>query len=247
MKNIKGFYDFVNESEPGGGFLSTLGSIITGGKEEKNITPPSNPSLVTTPQKNYGYTKPGLKQIDDKDLVEKFNFHLIPDEKNNYRSAQITSDVLPEVIKKYGIKNIIRMNGDGGDSKHRPSYPSTSKSEEQKICEENGCTFNFINSHEGYQEGKGYTRSIQKVYDVLSQGNTLIHCAHGQDRTGGMVAAYLLKSGIMKDKDDLWEYTTQYNGWGNLIKKNKFFGSGYDKYADGFYPISQLKKSKWIK
>jgi len=27
-----------------------------------------------------------------------------------------------------------------------------------------------------------------------------------------------------------------------MIKAGKFFGSGYDKYADTFYPIPDLKK-----
>ena len=31
------------------------------------------------------------------------------------------------------------------------------------------------------------------------------------------------------------------------IDKNKFFGTGYDKYADTFYPIDLLKKSQWNK
>ena len=32
-----------------------------------------------------------------------------------------------------------------------------------------------------------------------------------------------------------------------MVNNNNFFGTGYDKYADGFYPISELKKSKWVK
>jgi hypothetical protein len=26
-----------------------------------------------------------------------------------------------------------------------------------------------------------------------------------------------------------------------MIKRGTYFGSGYDKYADGFYPIDELK------
>jgi len=170
-----------------------------------------------------------------------FNFNEIPDKKNNWRSAQITADLLPYVIEKYGIKNVIRMNGDGDDSKHRSKYPETSKSTEEQICKDKGCTFNFINSHDGFKSGEGYAVSIKKTSDILKQGNTLIHCAHGADRTGGMVAAYLKNSGYMTDKDQLWKYTTQYNGWQNRVNNNNFFGSGYDKYADGFYPITDLK------
>ena len=184
------------------------------------------------------------KDIQPEDLKD-FKFAKIPGGQNNWRSAQITADILPSVIKKYGIKNIIRMSGD--DEKHRSKHTKTPKDTERKICEENGCTYHYIDSHSGYKLGKGYTKSIQKTSEVLNKGNTLIHCAHGADRTGGMVGAYLKNNGYMKDKDELWKYTTQFNSWQNLINGNNFFGSGYDKYADGFYPISELKNSKWVK
>ena len=177
--------------------------------------------------------------------LKEFNFHQIPGGSNNWRSAQITADLLPSVIKKYKIKNIIRMSGD--DEKHMGKHTKTSTDTEKKICEENNCTYHFINSHSGFKLGKGYTTSIQKTSDILSKGNTLIHCAHGADRTGGMVGAYLKNKGYMTNKDELWNYTTQYNNWQKMVNNNNFFGTGYDKYADGFYPISELKKSKWVK
>ena len=175
-----------------------------------------------------------------------FKFAKIPGGQNNYRSAQITANILPSVIKKYGIKNIIRMNGDGHDSKHKSTYPETSKSTEERICKENGCTYYYIDSHSGFKAGQGYTQSIQKTNDILNKGNTLIHCAHGADRTGAMVGAYLKNNGYMTDKDELWKYTTQFNGWQSRINSNTFFGSGFDRYADGFYPISDLRNSKWV-
>jgi hypothetical protein len=186
-------------------------------------------------------------EVEDKELSEKFNFHLIPDGKNNYRSAQFTIKELPEVIKKYGIKNIIRLNGDGTDSQHKASYGQTPKSEEERICNELGCKFYFINAHSGYKSGQGYIGTINEVLPILNQGNTLIHCAHGADRTGYLVATHLQKQNIMTNKDDLWSYTTQFNRWQKMVDKDTFFGSGYDKYADGFYPINELSNSKWVK
>ena len=188
-----------------------------------------------------------VPEQEDPKLSEKFNFHLIPDGKNNYRSAQFTLDVYPEIIKKYGIKNIVRMNGDAGDSKHTSSMPETPRSAEEKMCKDLGCNYIFVNAHEGYKEGQGYLQSYNKIAPILKQGNTLIHCTHGADRTGGMVASYLLRNGYAKDKDKLWQYTTQFNNWNDYIKRGRFFGSGYDKYADAFYPISELKNSKWAK
>lgn len=186
-------------------------------------------------------------EVEDAELSEKFNIHLIPDGLNNYRSAQITLDQYPAFLKKYGIKNVIRMNGDGNDSKHKPQFPSTTIAEEKAMCEKEGCNFYNINAHNGYKYGQGYVGSINEILPIMAKGNSLIHCAHGADRTGYIVATHLQKSGKANDRDVLWEYTTQYNGWQGRINKGKFFDSGYDKYADAFYPIDLLKKSKWVK
>lgn len=180
--------------------------------------------------------------VDDSKLEKEFNFHKIPDGKNNYRSAQLTPELIEYVIKKYNIKNIIRLNGDGSDAKHRSSHPITNRDVEKKVCEQNGCNFYPISSHSGYKVGEGYVTSVTKVKSIMDGGNTLIHCAHGADRTGGMVGGYLKRSGIMTNPDELWKYTTQYNSWNSMLNGGRFFGSGYDKYADSFYPISDLKK-----
>ena len=81
--------------------------------------------------------------------LKEFNFHQIPGGSNNWRSAQITAELLPSVIKKYKIKNIIRMSGD--DEKHMGKHTKTSTDTEKKICEENDCTYHFINSHSGFK------------------------------------------------------------------------------------------------
>jgi len=193
-------------------------------------------------------------KVEDAQLSKDFNFFLIPDGLNNYRSAQILKKDLANVIKKYGIKHIIRMNGDDGDSKHKSKYEETTKATEKKICEDNDCEWTFINAHEGYVKGKGYQGSLNKMDTILKQGNTLIHCTHGQDRTGGMVGGYLKRNKHITDLDTLWKYTTEKNGWQQKLTKcglseakGCFFGSGYDKYADTFYPLDLLRKSKWVK
>lgn len=186
-------------------------------------------------------------QKTDPELSKNKNFHLIPDGKNNFRSAQIPANQLPYVIKKYGIKHIIRLNGDGADGRDKPTDAIVTKAQEKKIANQYGAEFHVINAHSGYTKNKGYTQSLTDAGLILDQGNTLIHCAHGSDRTGGIVGGYLKSRGYLTNPDKLWEYTTKYNGWQNMIKKGKFFGSGYDKYADTFYPIDQLKKSKWVK
>jgi hypothetical protein len=219
---------------------SSLGDLINGEIIQKSLDP----------------------RKEDVKLYNDFNFELIPDSLNNYRSAQILAVDLPNLIKKYKIKRIIRMNGNGvNDQAHRSKYKKVSMEEEKKICEDNDCEFFFINSHEGYQTNKGYVTSLNKINNILVKGNALIHCAHGQDRTGGMVGGYLKKNLHITDLDKLWLYTTvkpanpydktskqsTKNGWQKRAYEGNFFGTGYDLYADTFYPLNLLKKSKWVK
>jgi len=75
------------------------------------------------------------EDINDKSIK---NFHKIPLGDNNYRSAEPTADALKGVILKYGIKNVVRFNGDGGDSS------GLSIKEEKRVCEENGCKFYIV-------------------------------------------------------------------------------------------------------
>lgn len=46
----------------------------------------------------------------------------------------------------------------------------------------------------------------------------------------------------MTDIDQIWDYTVSKNSWMYYIKQGKFFGSGYDKYANIFYPENLLNK-----
>ncbi len=178
----------------------------------------------------------------DPDVIEpsfakKSNFHLIPDGLGNYRSEQLSLNDLERVIKDYGIKNIIRMNGDGTDT-----WNGVKRSEEQALCKRLGCNYYFIDAHSGYQYGKGYVKSMEKAHPIMAQGNTLVHCNHGADRTGYIVASFLKNKGYMTDLTKLWNYTIKYNGWQKKISRKKFYGTGFDKYADGFYPLDKLKQ-----
>lgn len=162
--------------------------------------------------------------VNDSSLKD-YNFHMIPDGKGNYRSAQIPVSILGSVIDKYGIKNIIRFNGDGRDSKHMTSHPETSVADEKSLAQSKGVNFYRLSS----------TSKQDQVNSILSGGNTLIHCAHGADRTGGNVGGYLhTVHGWPTEK--VWQYTTQYNGWKRMIKGTPgvFVNGGYLTQAQKF-------------
>lgn len=180
-----------------------------------------------------------IGDIDDNTLKNEFNFHLIPDGKNNYRSAQIPvtikgRDYLGEVLDKYKIKTIIRFNGDGGDSKHYSTHPETSIASEKEVADSKGVKFYKLSS----------TKDQDKVNSLLSQGNVLIHCAHGADRTGGNVGGYLFKIGF-GDTKEIWDYTTKYNGWKRMVKNNPsgFVNGGYLRQAKKF-GVKDLEHAK---
>jgi hypothetical protein len=170
-----------------------------------------------------------IGDVKDDVLKNEFNFHKIPDDNNNYRSAQIPvsingKDYLGTVIEKYNIKTVIRLNGDGVDSRHRSSHPMTPISSEKEVVESKGAKFYKLSS----------TKDQDKVNSLLSQGNVLIHCAHGADRTGGNVGGYLYKKGL--STKDIWDYTTKYNSWESMIKNNPtgFETGGYLRQAKKF-------------
>lgn len=186
-------------------------------------------------------------ETDDPALSSKYNLHKIPDNLNNYRSSQMSLKDLEYFIKTYNVKNVVRLNGNGVDGKIGNKGAIINRNDERALCKKLGCNFYYVNPYQKYVAGKGYTKSIKETSDVLKQGNTLIHCRWGADRTGGMVGAYLKNNNIITDLDKLWQYTTQYNSWNTYLKNHVFYGTGYDKYADGFYPLTLLKKSKWHK
>lgn len=139
----------------------------------------------------------------------KYNFDKIPDENNNYRSAQLPLDLLSSVIDEYNIKTIIRFNGDGSDGRHGTDNPTSIK-DERNLAKLKGVEFKTLSA----------SRDQDKVNDILDGGNVLIHCAHGADRTGGNVGGYLYNKGW--DTKKIWNYTTRYNDWNYLVRNGKF-------------------------
>lgn len=220
-QNIKKYYVI------GYGFLAAVLVFLAFKKGGGTNTNPNPPQKFLVPE------------VEDAALSKDRNIHLIPDGKGNYRSAQIPANKLAYFLKKYGIKRVVRMNGFCSTCSDARGVPEET---EKKICQENGVEYIRLNAHEGYVKNQGYVGSVNKAKLILDKGNTLIHCAAGMDRTGGMVGGYLKKGGYMTDIEQLWAYTTKYNGWIDKIKRKTFFGSGYDKYADCFYPIDKLKE-----
>ena len=168
------------------------------------------------------------EKLDPK-ISKEFNFHLIPDGKEtNYRSAQLPMKHMKNMYIKYGIKRVIRLNGDGKDAKHHMLNKAVTIEEEKALCKEIGCEFHKLSS----------VKDQAKVNELLAKGNTLIHCAHGADRTGGNVGGYLYDTKVnssLSTPEAIWKYTTQYNNWNSMAKNRP------KKFADGGY-LTQAQK-----
>ena len=215
--------------------LSNIISAITGKSGEFDLLsllglkPKDEKELETKIEKDEKITKNDFKFQDvDISKLKKINFSKIPSGTNNYRSAEPSKEVLGSIINKFGIKNVIRFNGEGSDS------DGLSIAEEKKICEILGCKFYKLSA----------TRDQDKVNQLLDSGNTLVHCHHGADRTGGNVGGWLYKKG-WGDTKKIWDYTIQYNGWRKMVKNspNKFVNGGYLKQAQKF-GVKDLKHAQ---
>jgi hypothetical protein len=142
---------------------------------------------------------------------------LLPDGKNNYSSRQLTATELDSLIELKFIGTVIRLNGNGKDA------GALSIEEESAICKARSVKFTQVNAHLGYEKGKGYVESGELVSSILEEGNVLIHCKHGMDRTGAMVAYYLRKNGFDT------ETILATNGWENYLKLR---AGDYAKYYE---------------
>lgn len=170
-------------------------------------------------------------KVNDSNLPK--NFAIIPGGRDNYRTDQPTLKEFDYIFEKYPkIKNVIRMNGEEGTG--------VSVEAERRLVEDSGRNFIYKSAHQGYVSGEGYTKSIDEMVPYLIKGNTLIHCTHGADRTGYIVAKYLQDIDFKKwSKEELYQYTIEYNRWNKGLLCRPGSNWGYLKYLEGFYPIKE--------
>ena len=100
------------------------------------------------------------------------NFHRVEGGNNNYRSAQPPEeeDFYKFLNEKYGIENIISLN-----SKNHSGIAGAAG-------------LAYLHVPLGSRPPSRSDWSMIK--SLLSQGDTLVHCTHGADRTGGVIGRY---------------------------------------------------------
>jgi len=200
---------------------------------------------------NIKYVIGDVSEITPKTPCPELQLEQIPSSSNAWRSGQPTAEELVWIIKTYGIKHIVRMNGDSvGDKSARCGGCLTTKNEE-KIAKDFGVTWygnsttkqtggTFYSSHGKGKPGKGRNipgGSVPKVIELIKQGNVLVHCRNGADRTGQMVGGYLSDIG-WGTPEQIWDYSIPFNGWGGdggaVCRGSNW---GYTKYMEVFLPL----------
>lgn len=126
------------------------------------------------------------------------NFDVVDDGKL-YRSAQLTTEELEEVVQKYHIKTVISLRG----SPSRTDYyePEADTTERLKI------KFVPIPMSDVYYPLESELKEVFSVFENPTDYPVLIHCRVGTDRTG-MIAALYERVYMNKSVDEALEELT---------------------------------------
>jgi len=200
---------------------------------------------------NVKYDIGDVSEITPKAPCPELQLEQIPNSSNAWRSGQPTAEELVWIIETYGIKHIVRMNGDKPNDKSARCGGCLTTKNEEEIAEyfdvewygdtEHLSGGSFYSSHGKGKPGKGRNipgGSVPKVVELIAQGNVLVHCRNGADRTGQMVGAFLSDNG-WGTPEEIWDYATGFNHWGgeggSVCKPGGNWG--YIKYMEAFLPL----------
>jgi protein tyrosine/serine phosphatase len=94
---------------------------------------------------------------------------------NFYRSGQPTGDGFSVAAKNYGVKTIVSLN----------DKPDVASIPDLNLIHVKMNAFKTADD-----DDPQLPRALAAIQKGLAQGNTLVHCQHGKDRTGGIVAVW---------------------------------------------------------
>lgn len=112
------------------------------------------------------------------------NFHKIQDDKNNYRAGikpkytRASVDFFKELNTEYGIDKVITLAADNGN-KRVPGMVQAA-----------GMESIYLPCHSSRWPNR---EEFERIKSALREGNTLVHCTHGADRTGAIVGRYYIE------------------------------------------------------
>ena len=215
-------------------------------KSSKNKKKSTTPIIKKDNKKNYS----DIEDIIPESPCSGLQLAKIPNAVNAWRSGQPTAEELVWIIETYNIEHIVRMNGDSANDKSARCGGTLTTKEEEEIAEYYGVKWygdtkhtsggSFYSSHGKGKPGVGRNitgGSVPPIVDLIGEGNVLVHCRNGADRTGQMVGAFL--SQYWSNPEELWDYAIKFNSWGGPSGHICEPGGnwGYIKYMEAFYPL----------
>lgn len=105
-----------------------------------------------------------------------------------YRSAQPTRAGFNNLSKSLGIKAVVSLREFHNDESLARGVPITLH------------RVGFNTWHIGDDDGEKIVRALRLIRKAETQGSVLVHCQHGSDRTGAIIALYrILYQGVTKE------------------------------------------------
>lgn len=143
--------------------------------------------------------------------------------KGNYRSGALASfEQLKMLKKKYGIKRIVNLALDSmaGQKDERFNCGGIAVPCEPLWAEELGLEYYPVYLHTKPPSETDWAM----IKELLAEGNTLIHCTHGVDRTGAVAAAWRKTlEPELTDDEVLRNYTYKFGGaWLGQEDSNRY-------------------------
>ena len=145
------------------------------------------------------------------------NFHEMYGRNNNYRSGlddrkmktPLPAQFFKDLKTVHNIKRVITLNAD-----HNPGTV--------KAARDAGMEVLYVPTGKGRTPGGVETLDMDagewsQVKAMLDEGDTLIHCTHGADRTGATVGRYYIEN-------EKWDFDRAFED-AQLYKSGKFYDS----------------------
>ena len=167
--------------------------------------------------------------------------------RNNYRSANIVSyNQLKMLKKKYGIKRVVNLALDSVDFQADPNFNCAGR---KVPCEPFWAESLGLEYYPFYLTKYAPSQERWEIMkDLLAQGDTLIHCTHGVDRTGAIAGAWRKTvEPNLSDRDILENYTYKFGGaWRSVEDSNRHLRRFIqDVQYDPNQELAIRKKIEW--
>ena len=139
-----------------------------------------------------------------------------------YRSGQMGKWMLSRTVRKYKIKYIIAMNMDGSNEAEK---------DEIEFCRKEGIDTFHCNLSAGAPNDPIVVRDIVAIIERNREKgiNTLVHCAGGRDRTGGIVGCWMMSSKVFSRREE------PLTAWMEQCARHKIPAEGWSKEAVEWY------------